>query len=117
MNELEKDIICELKDGYVLNFTTEQYSYGGCETCDYGSEYINECSIITSNNDIKITVNEMYEYAITSDFWVKFFCKNVINFLQMTEEEFICFVKEKIKDNFSNAHNGYEIIVNGKEIE
>lgn len=42
------EYLLQLKDGYLLNIESDEESYGGCPTCDYGSEYINTLTLICS---------------------------------------------------------------------
>lgn len=35
-------MLVELTDGGILDISSDTWSYNGCETCDYGSEYVNE---------------------------------------------------------------------------
>ena len=98
------EYLCKLKDAKVIDFETDEFGYGGCETCDYGSMYTNKCVIRTTNYVIDIEVSDMYEYAMSADYWVKFFCKNVLKFEEMTEDEFIDFTKKKLEDSFGNLH-------------
>lgn len=53
-----------IKANYDSDFTS------GCETCDYGSEYISNIEIVFEDyGTINIETNNMYEYALTeSDF-------------------------------------------------
>lgn len=40
----------------------------GCETCDYGSSYINEIKILLEDNDyISVEVDKMYDYALSEN--------------------------------------------------
>lgn len=43
----------------------EDFIYG-CETCDYGSSYVNEIEIVLQDNTYaNIKVDKMYEYALS----------------------------------------------------
>ena len=56
-------------------------SYSGCETCDYGSEYISNIEIIFEDKTtLKIETNQMYEYMLTeSDFMILLSNSNDLN--------------------------------------
>lgn len=47
-----------------INYNEEQFD--GCETCDYGSQYINNLEIIFDDDTkTNIVIDNMYEYAFT----------------------------------------------------
>lgn len=50
----------------------DNHSFGGCETCDYGSSYISNIEIIFEDETtLKIETDQMYEYTLTeSDFMI-----------------------------------------------
>lgn len=104
-------ILCELKNAAIIKLTTDTEYHPGCETCDYGSEYINLSNIETTNYNIHIEVNDMFDYAMSEDFWIKFFCQNANMFASFTEEQFIDFLKEEINKKYKNEIE-YEIIIN-----
>lgn len=116
-------MLCNLKNAVVEDFETDNYNYGGCVTCDYGSEYINECTIATTNHRIEIKVVNMYEYQINVDFWVKLFCCNAQKILELTEDEFIEFLYESLgvirEENYGKRYDddnyGVSMKVDGKE--
>ena len=44
----------------------------GCETCDYGSSYVNEIEIILEDEtNAKIKVDRMYEYSLSESDYMK----------------------------------------------
>ena len=91
-----ENVLLELKNAEIIDFKCDNYAYGGCKTCDYGSEYINDFEIITTNYIIECKISDMYGYPIEVDFFIKFFCKNLNLLKQKTEEEFIEFLKNEL---------------------
>lgn len=75
----------------LINYDDDSYYYSGCPTCDYGSEYINDITIITTTYRIKVEFNQMYEYAFSSSDAIKIFAVNIGS---MTEDEFIKYIDE-----------------------
>lgn len=59
----------KLTDGNIVSVDENSYSYRGCPTCDFGSEYIKELTFVVdvdwSENQqiVEITSNQMYDYA------------------------------------------------------
>lgn len=77
----------ELADGNkIIDYSDDSYHYGGCPTCDYGSEYINDIMIRTTNHTIHAVFNQMYEYAFSATEAIKVFAADLRS---MNEEEFI----------------------------
>ena len=86
MPELDMPLV-ELQDGAILNIITDEESYDGCDTCDYGSRYINNIEVVFSHHSLKIKVDKMYEFAISSNHLIKLFLQNLDMIKSMTEEE------------------------------
>ena len=69
----------------------ENFEYG-CETCDYGSSYVNEIEIIFEDDTYtNIKVDRMYKYALTESDYMQLiansnniddFCVNIIKKLK-----------------------------------
>lgn len=91
----------------------------GCETCDYGSSYVNEIEIILEDGTYtNIKIDKMYEYALSeSDYMNLISNSNNIN-------EFIMNILNKIKENSYKKEiewkielEALSITVNGEEID
>lgn len=89
-------MLLKLVDGGIENIYTDESSYRGCETCDYGSEYINELRIVLTKYEIKATITQMYDYAITTQDTLDLFLPHIEEILQMTESEFVEWCKKWI---------------------
>lgn len=84
----------ELADGNkIIDYTDDSYYYGGCPTCDYGSEYINDITIRTTNYTVRATFNQMYEYAFSANEAIKIFA---VDLRSMNEEEFIAHIDSEL---------------------
>lgn len=69
-----------------IGYEDDSYNYAGCPTCDYGSEYINDVEVNTTNYRITATFNRMYEYAFSTAEAIRIFAVDLKN---MTEKEFV----------------------------
>lgn len=70
----------------LISYDDDSMFYSGCPTCDYGSEYINDITVETTNYSITATFNQMYEYAFTTSDAIRIFAKD---FSRMTEDDFV----------------------------
>lgn len=83
----------EFKDGNkFIDYSDDTYYYGGCPTCDYGSEYINEITIRTTNHIVDVKFDQMYEYAFSTARAIEMFA---VDLKSMTEDEFISYIDEE----------------------
>lgn len=63
------EINVKLTDGNIVSVEEDSYSYKGCPTCDFGSEYIKELKFVVDvdwsekQQIVEINSNTMYEYA------------------------------------------------------
>ena len=87
-------MLIKLVDGGIKNISTDEDSMRGCETCDYGSEYINTMEITLTKYKVIAVVNQMYEYAISTEDTLNLFLPNFDQISRMTEDEFIAWFKE-----------------------
>lgn len=91
-----KEMLMKMTDGGLVNYEDDSYSYGGCPTCDYGSEYINEIDITLTQYKIHIKTNQMYEYVLSEGQMMKLFLSEYNTIQTMTEKEFVNWFKEKL---------------------
>ena len=89
-------MLIKMIDGGLVNYEDDCYSYGGCPTCDYGSEYINEVDITLTKYKIHTETNQMYEYVLSEGQMIKLFLSEYNAIQEMTEKEFIDWFKEKL---------------------
>ena len=92
---MEKMLI-KMVDGGLVNYDDDCYSYGGCPTCDYGSEYITEINITLTHYKIYVKTNQMYEYVFSEGQMMKLFLTEYDTIQTMTEKEFVDWFKEKL---------------------
>ncbi len=93
---MKKNLI-DLKDGAIKSIEYDSWSTRGCETCDYGSNYVNEYDFVLSNGRVHIDVNNMYEYAFSEGDMMKILLTNADNIKELTEKEFINWIICEIK--------------------
>lgn len=87
-------MLIKLVDGGIKNISTDEDSTRGCETCDYGSEYINTMEITLTKYKVIAVMNQMYEYAVSTEDTLNLFLPNIDQISRMTEDEFIAWFKE-----------------------
>lgn len=89
-------MLIKMVDGGIVNYTDDHESYGGCPTCDYGSEYINDINITLTKYKIHARTNQMYEYVLSEGQMIRLFLSEYNTIQQMTEKEFVDWFKEKL---------------------
>lgn len=89
-------MLITMLDGGIVNYTDDDYAFAGCETCDYGSQYINEVEVTLTKYKIFIKTNQMYEHLLSEGQMIKLFLAEYNAIQQMKEEEFIEWFKTKI---------------------
>jgi hypothetical protein len=102
-------MLIELLDGGIKDIYTDTESYNGCETCDYGSEYINEFTIYLTKGNIQFKVNQMYDYAVSEDYMMKLFLQNIDEIKQMTELNFFEWLKGNLEKEFKDKVEEFEL--------
>lgn len=81
-------------ENYLISLDDDIEAYDGCETCNYGSQYINYFSFNTTNYIVEVEFNQMYEFAVSVGDIIKIFAVELSKF---TEKEFIEYLTERIK--------------------
>ncbi|MBR8661181.1 hypothetical protein [Brevibacillus sp. NL20B1] len=92
-------MLLNMKNGGIKNIISDSWYSPGCETCDYGSNYINEFEIQLTTGVIKIEVDQMYEYALSDGYMMQLLLPNVEKIKGMDEAEFFDWLKEQMKDS------------------
>ena len=88
-------MLVELKDGKIENIYTDKCCTPGCPTCDFGSSYVNDITIIMTKYRIFASIDTTYSYAISEDWLLKTILENVEQVKQMTELEFSTWFEEQ----------------------
>lgn len=89
-------MLIKMLDGGLVNYSDDSYSYGGCPTCDYGSEYINEIDLELTKYKVSIKTNQMYDYALSEGKMIRLFLSENNRIQNMKEAEFIGWFKAKL---------------------
>ena len=89
-------MLVELTDGGIKEIYADTDSYSGCETCDYGSSYINEYVIQMTKGELKVEVNQMYEHALSEGDMMKLMLTGIDEIKALSEDEFVEWVKVNI---------------------
>jgi len=86
-------MLIKMVDGGLVNYEDDSYSYGGCPTCNYGSEYITEIDLTLTKYKVHIRTNKMYDYVISEGDMMKIFLSNYEEITTLTEKEFLDWFK------------------------
>ena len=90
-------MLIEMKNGGLIDIREDNEQYSGCETCDYGSSYINEIDFFLVGGKLRVKSTNMYEYALSDGQVLKTILPNVDKIKEMTEEEFVGWLEEEFK--------------------
>lgn len=102
-------MLIKMTDGGLVNYTDDCYSYGGCPTCDYGSEYITEIDLTLTHYKIHVETNQMYEYALSEGQMIRLFLTEYDTICAMSENEFIDWLKKKIDELADGCIERYSV--------
>ena len=86
----------------------------GCETCDYGSEYIDDIKIVFNDDNIlKIKTNTSYGYIFSAADYIKIICnsnniKDIILNLLLKGKSYLEDIEIAINDSFINTKETFE---------
>lgn len=90
--------LIRLLDGEVLDFKEDAFCAGsGCETCNYGSSYVQDFTVVTTQGTWLFEVDNMYESAISHDFMFKTVLPKFKEFEAMTVGNFIAWLAATIQ--------------------
>lgn len=90
-------MLLSLQDGGIVNIKSDVDSTSGCETCDYGSSYVNEFVIELTQKTIRIEVDQMYQHALSEGYMMQLLLPNAERIQAMTENEFAEWMAEKVE--------------------
>ena len=91
-------MLIKMIDGGLVNYEDDHDSYGGCPTCDYGSEYINEINLTLTQYRIYAKTNKMSRYALSEGQMIKLFLSEYNTIQTMTEKEFVDWFKKELSE-------------------
>jgi len=95
--------LLSLVDGDILNFSEEHSQYSGCETCDFGSSYLQDFNVTTTKGNMRFDFDEMYDYLISHDFMFRLILPRVEEIKKMTIMEFYEFLVNAFKKECNNS--------------
>lgn len=85
----------KLKDDFIVAVDSGDEWYRGCDTCDYGSAYINTLSIYTTTKEITVEVSKMYNFAFSVSHAILMFASAEL--ADVAQEELGNWIEEKIR--------------------
>lgn len=92
-----------LVDGGIVKIDTDSECYPGCETCDYGSSYINEFHVQLSTGKIYVKADNMYEFALSDGYLMELILPNIDTIKEMTECGFFKWIEEDLQSKFGGS--------------
>jgi len=104
----ENELLLQFVDGGIVDIKQDNWSYPGCETCDYGSSYVNELSVYLTKYKIVVEVNQMYNYLLSDGDLFKIFLRNIEKIKAMSEMQFINWFELQIKSYAEDNGAGIE---------
>lgn len=107
-------LLVTMADGGIVNIDSDTESWRGCETCDYGSKYVNEYEFTMTKGTIKVNVSQMYEHALTEDFVMRTVIGNLDTIKAMTEAEFFNWIKQRVEQEVEAQGDGATVTVEWK---
>jgi len=107
-------MLIKMLDGGMVNYEDDCECYGGCPTCNYGSEYINDVDITLTKYIIHFRTNQMYEYVLSEGQIMKLFLTENNTIQAMTEKEFVDWFKAKLCEI---THDEFQENICGRKIE
>jgi hypothetical protein len=91
-------MLLQMVNGGITNIYSDIDYWSGCETCDYGSRYINEYTIEMTTGTIEIKVEQEYEYALSEGYMMGLILPNIDLIKSMTEEAFFDWIKTEMSN-------------------
>lgn len=108
MRNHDENIILKMVDGGLVDYSDDARHTPGCPTCDYGSQYINEIDIDLKRHSVHIEINQMYDYALSEGKMMIILLSNCEQIMQMTEKQFIEWLREQIKEIVKDCYDGMD---------
>lgn len=102
----KNQILMPMLDGGIVDYQDDMDYIPGCETCDYGSEYINDITVTLTKHKIHAVVNNMYKHALSSGDMMKALLPAYDEIRNMTECDFATWFKNRLLE-LMKEHNPY----------
>lgn len=90
-------VILAMSDGGIVSIDQDKTYFAGCQTCDYGSNYINNIRITTIKYILSISVEKMYEHALSEGDMMKILLPNCESIQAMQELDFLQWLVKEVK--------------------
>lgn len=96
-------MILTLIDGGIKEIYTDSDFSSGCETCDYGSSYVNKIDIEMATGVIRVRASQMYDYPMSDGYLMQLMLPNYDQIKEMTEQGFFEWLKASLDSEFGNT--------------
>lgn len=91
--------LLSLTDGGIVDIVSDQdYSSGGCDTCDYGAEYVSEYDFKLTTGTICIRASSSYDYPLSEGYMMKTMLSNANFISTLSEKAFYDWLKAKLEN-------------------
>jgi len=97
----DQHVIMPLKDGGILSVDYSTEEHPGCETCDYGSKYIDDFTIDMTTLKADVRIDVMYEHAISENWLMRRLLSADRN---MTEREFVDWLGSVLTEELGHSY-------------
>lgn len=92
-------MLLKLVDGAILEIEADKDYTSGCETCDWGSQYVNEYTIYMETGTLYIEASQEYTYPLSEGYMMGLMLNNVEVIKAMTETAFRLWLEAKFKED------------------
>ena len=90
-------MLVKMKNGGILNITSDKDYTQGYPTCEYGSCYVTYYDIKLTTINIHVEVSKMYYYLLTEGDMMEIILPNLDKISQMEELEFAKWLKTNLE--------------------
>ena len=101
-------MLIQMQGTGIVDIETDIESSGGCETCDYGSSYINYFTVKMTTGILSIEIDNMYEYCLSEGDLMVLFTSNYEKIQQMDEKTFIRWVKQILREKYGEEYEAID---------
>lgn len=104
-----KKYLLKMIDGGLINVIEDNWCESrGCDTCDYGSEYIREFTLVLEGFCLKVQLGDMYCAPYSEKELMMLLCNNTDTIANLTQDDFINFIKDEITKLYNSEKYEYE---------
>lgn len=95
---VDSSYIVKLTDGAIIDILYNQSYWRMCDTCDYGSKYINEWWVKTTNHVIHVKYNNHGGYCVSENWILQLFLQNLDKIKNMSQVDLFNFITNEVRE-------------------